>query len=95
MNTDLQNKFIELASQYENIKKEMKEKKEQLQGLMREIGVGSMFQDPNSKLVYKIVVPSGTFITFDTIGYDRTKKEEERQGSLSKKEAEEAGFILK
>jgi hypothetical protein len=45
-------------------------------------------------LVYKIVVPKGKYMYFDAIDYVRTKKETEKSGDLSKKAAEEAGFVL-
>jgi len=92
--TDQENKFLELSKQYEALKTQMKELKPQLHGLMEEIGVNNYIQDPETMLVYKVVRPTGTFISFDQIGYDRTKTTEEKRGSLSKKEAEEAGFTL-
>ena len=92
--TDAQQKFLELSKRYEALKEEMKTLKPTLQELMTEIGIGTMFQDSDTMLVYKIVVPTGTYISFDTISYDRTKKETEAKGSLSKKDAEAAGFTL-
>jgi len=91
---DTEKKFLELSKQYEALKAQMKELKPQLHGLMEEIGVGSYIQDTETMLVYKVVRPTGTFISFDQIGYDRTKTALETRGSLSKKEAEEAGFTL-
>ena len=94
MLTPQQEKFLELSEKYEELKKQMKEIKPELQALMTEIGVGSYFQNPANNVVFKIIEPQGTFISFDKISYDRTKKEDEKRGSLSKKEAQEAGFEL-
>lgn len=92
--TDAQGKFIELSKRYEALKEEMKQIKPQLHELLGEIGIDNMFQDPETKLVYKVIKPTGTFISFDEIGYNRTKKAEEKKGTLSKKEAQEAGYEL-
>jgi predicted transcriptional regulator len=92
--TDAQQKFLEISKRYETLKEEMKALKPTLLELMTDIGVDTMFQDSDTDLVYKIVVPTGTFITFDTIAYNRTKKVGEDKGSLSKKDAEAAGFTL-
>ncbi len=92
--TDAQQKFLEIAKRYEVLKEEMKALKPTLQDLMTEIGVGEMFQDPSTGLVYKIEVPTGTYISFDPINYVRTKKAGETKGSLSKSDAEAAGFTL-
>jgi hypothetical protein len=92
--TDAQQKFLEISKRYETLKEEMKALKPTLQELMTEIGVGTMFQDAETGLVYRIEVPTGTFISFDPISYSRTKKVGEDKGSLSKKDAEAAGFTL-
>ncbi len=92
--TDAQKKFLEISKRYEVLKEEMKALKPTLTDLMTEIGVDSMFQDPETMLVYQIQVPEGTFISFDKITYSRTKKTGETKGSLSKSDAEAAGFVL-
>lgn len=51
-------------------------------------------QDPETKVVYKIVKPKGTFIPYHEIGYVRTRKSLEEKGDLSMTDAEEAGFDL-
>jgi len=94
MLTDAQQKFLEISARYEELRAEMKLLKPELKGVLEEIGVGTYFQDPSTRLVYKITEPTGTFIEFSKISYDRTKKEDEKRGSLSKKEATEAGFEL-
>lgn len=86
--------FLDLAKQYESISESLSKVREQMQAVMMEIGVDKYHQDPTTGLVYKIVRPKGTFIEFRVIDYVRTKKENERQGTLSKSEAEKAGFKL-
>ena len=92
--TDAQAKFLELAKRYEELTEEMKTLKPELQALMTEIKVGTMFQDPTTLLVYQIQLPKGRYVYFEPIDYVRTKKDTEKSGDLSKKAAEEAGFVL-
>ena len=94
MLTPEQEKFLQIVEKYEQLKKEMKELKPELNRLLTEIGVGSYFQDPSTNTVFKVTQPTGTYVEFSLISYDRTKKEGEVKGSLSKKEAEEQGFNL-
>jgi len=54
-------------------------------------GEPAYFQDDEG-IVYKLVTPLGRWVAFDSIGLLRTKREGEKQGSLSVKEAREAGF---
>ena len=90
----MEQKTLELIKKFEELKAQYKETKEELNQHLMQLGVGKMFQDPSTKLVYKIVIPTGTFVSFCSIGYNRTKKEDEKQGTLSKKEALSAGFEL-
>ncbi len=92
--TDAQKKFLEISKRYEELVEELKVLKPELQAAMTEIGIGTMFQDPETMLVYKIEVPKGKYQYFDPIDYVRTKKDTETKGDLSKKAAEEAGFVL-
>lgn len=92
---DAQAKFLEISKKYENLKKQMKELKPQLQSILTELGVGAHFQDPTTLAVYEVVVPNGTFTFFDPISYNRTKMGDERKGDLSMKKAEELGYSLK
>lgn len=93
--TDKQAKFIQVAKYAEELKEKTDEVRTELEGLMKELGVDSYVQDPDTGTVYKIVKPSGTFIYYRDINYVRTALVGERAGTLSKKEAEEAGFVLK
>lgn len=94
MLTDAQQKFLELVYYKEELVKKLKELNPKLEAVLLELGEGHMFQDPNNNLVFRVSRPIGKFINFDLISYERTKKPEETKGSLSKKEAEENGFIL-
>lgn len=94
MLTDQQQKIVELTKEREALKERLKESKEELNTLLTETGVGSHFQDPSDGTVFEIVVPTGTFISFDTIGYNRTKREGERAGTLAVKRAKELGYNL-
>lgn len=94
MSQEKQAQFLDLAKRYEALSEEMKEIKVQLQEVMVELKTETMLQDPETMLVYKIVVPKGKYMYFDAIDYVRTKKESEKSGDLSKKAAEEAGFVL-
>lgn len=90
-----QNKFLSLATEFEVLKEQYKKKQEELNSVMADLGIGAIFQDAETGLVFKIVKPSGTYVSFKEIDYVRTAKEGEKAGSLSKKEAEEKGFDLK
>lgn len=88
-------RFLELAKYQEELKGKLDEVRQELTSLMTELGIGTYIQDNDSLAVYKVVKPQGTFMYYKDIDYVRTALEGERAGSLSKKEAEEAGFTLK
>jgi hypothetical protein len=92
MLTDNQKKFIELSKKREELKEQLKTSGEELEVLLMEIGVGTAFQDPEDNTVFEIVEPTGTYVSFKRVGYNRTKREGERAGSLSVKKAKELGF---
>lgn len=94
--TPIQTKFIELVKKKEALHEESKLLGEELEKLMTEIGMGTMFQDPTDKTVYQIHQPTGQFIPFKTIDYKRTNRTGENRGgiALAKKDATEAGFAL-
>lgn len=92
---ELQNRFFDLANKYEKIKSELDSTRKELNETMETIGTGNYIQNPETLDVYKIEIPKGTFVEYRKIGYVRTAREGEVRGSLSKKEAQEAGFILK
>ena len=94
MLTDQQKRVIELTKQREELKEQLKTSGEELTTLLTELGVGTSFQDPEDNVVFEVVVPNGTFVSFKPIDYNRTKREGERAGSLSMKRAKELGFEL-
>jgi hypothetical protein len=92
------NKFLELAKKSEKLQEELTKLNEELQIEMKTLAVGQYVQDPETLAVYKIIVPTGTFVSFKPLDYKRTNIEGEKGGGpsvLAKKEAEEAGFVLK
>ena len=92
---DKQSKFLEVAKYAEELAEKTAEVRKELNQLMLELGYGSVCQDPDTLTVYKIVKPNGKFTYYQDIDYVRTAQEGERAGTLSKKEAEALGFILK
>ena len=87
--------FLEAAKKVESLNDQLEAAYQELNTAMSELGLNTYAQDPETKLVYKIVKPKGTFTYYRDIDYVRTAKEDERAGTLSKKEAEEKGFNLK
>lgn len=86
--------FLEASKMVENLKDALEVAYNQLNAAMSDLGLDAYLQDPETKLVYKIVKPKGTFTYYRDIDYVRTAKEGERAGTLSKKEAQEKGFNL-
>lgn len=88
-------KFIELAKSLEALQDKSGKIREELEAVMRQLDYDHTCQDAETGAVYKIVEPKGTFMYYKTIDYVRTSLEGERAGTLSKKEAESLGFVLK
>ena len=86
--TDAQRKFVELEQKRKQF---LEEFDAALQAVAEETGIGNYFQDSDN-VVYKIITPIGRWVKFDSVSYLRTKRADERQGTLSVKEAEEHGF---
>jgi hypothetical protein len=91
---DTKNTFFQLAKQYEEQLEALKSTKEQLQSIMKDLGEGTYLQDPGDMTVYNIVVPKGTYVTYNPIDYIRTRKLNEDRGDLSLTKAEENGFSV-
>ena len=87
-------KLLFLAKQKEAVVEQLKELNKELEVVLLEVGVDKYIQDPETLLVYKVVKPKGTFVSFKEVDYVRTKKESEERGDLSVKEAKAAGFVL-
>lgn len=89
-------KFLALAKETEAMHETLKGKYKELKAVMEEMGVGYHMQDPETGAVYKVVVPTGTYVEFRAIDYKRTALPGERGGSpLAKGDAEALGYIIK
>lgn len=86
--TKVQERFVELEKQRKVF---LEGFDAALQAVAEEVGVDGYFQD-GDRVVYKITVPTGRYVKFDTVSYVRTKRNGEEKGSLSIKEAKEAGY---
>ncbi len=62
-----------------------------LLAVKEEVGYDGYFQGEDGT-VYKITKPTGRYVKFDEVGFVRTKRGDEKQGTLSAKEARENGF---
>jgi hypothetical protein len=91
--SDVQKRLVELDKRKEEIKKYYEDVSATMQELVKEVPVGSYFQDDEG-IVYKVVVPDGKYVHFESLSYVRTKRPTEKRGDLSMKEAEEAGFTI-
>ncbi|NVM33970.1 MAG: hypothetical protein HWN81_00140 [Candidatus Lokiarchaeota archaeon] len=91
--TDAQKQFIELEKKKNEIKKYFEELAEATQAVADELGVDGHFQDDEGT-VYQIVIPTGRFVAFDKIGYQRTRREGEKKGDLSLTKARELGYVV-
>jgi hypothetical protein len=91
--TPAQKRFVDLEKKKDEVKKFYDELKSATEDLAKEIGVGGLFQD-HEGTVYKVIIPDGKFVTFDKIGYKRTRRIHEKSGDLSIKEATAAGFLV-
>lgn len=85
-------RFIDLERKKEEVKKYFEELSQATEAVVKQIGVGTYFQDPTDGTVFKTVIPEGRYVNFDKYGYVRTKREGETRGSLSVKEAKENNF---
>jgi hypothetical protein len=92
---ETQKRFLELAKYSEELEAKLKEAKADLDLVMFALERDTYIQDPETLTVYKLVKPKGAFQYFKDIDYVRTAQGDEKQGSLSKKEAAEQGFEVK
>ena len=88
--TEAQKRFVDLEKKR---KQSLDDFDAALQAVAEEVKPGSFFQD-DEKVVYKIVTPIGRWVKFDAVSYVRTKRGDESKGTLSTKEAIEAGFEI-
>jgi len=89
----LKARFIELANKREEIISQLKEINLNLEPVLLGLGEGLMLQSSEG-LVYKIQKPKGQYVVYKEFEYVRTKRADEKKGSLSKKEAQDNGFVL-
>lgn len=94
MLTEAQVKFVELEKKREEVKQYFKDLEDAAHAVADKIGIGGYFQDEEGT-VYKMVVPTGKWVTFETYSYVRTRRGDEKQGTLSMKEAVAAGFEVR
>jgi len=87
-------RFLALAKQKEALVEQLKVVNEEIEKVLNELGVNTMLQDPETKIVYQVVKPKGTFISFKEIDYIRTRKSLEEKGDLSMEKATAAGYDL-
>lgn len=92
--TETQVKFIELDKQKEEHKKFFEEYNRVASELFDELGEGGHFQDDEGT-VYLAEIPSGKFVNFDHKGIVRTRRSDEKKGSLSLTKAKELGYEVK
>lgn len=86
--------FFELTDKIEELKEQQKILAEQLDVEMAKLPLDVCFQNPANGLVYKIQKSKGSYVYYKFLEYVRTKKATEAKGTLSKSEAEAAGFKI-
>jgi len=94
--SQVEQRFLELVAAREEAKKVLKDSQEEFEQLMLSLGVGSMLQDDKG-VVYKIEVPKGRFVSYETIGYKRSRTQDDPKSGgvfLSKTEAQAAGYNI-
>jgi hypothetical protein len=89
--SEAQEAFIKLEKQKQDYRQYFEDLQVAVKAVADEVGIGGMFQDEEGT-VYEVVIPEGKFVHFDKIGYNRTRRGEEKRGDLSLKKAREAGF---
>lgn len=80
-------KLIALSFKKDELKKQYEELNTELEQVLTYLGVDTFFQDKDGT-VYKVVVPKGSFVSFKHIDFVRTKRGDEKLGTLSMKEAQ-------
>jgi len=91
--TDAQRRLIELDAKKPEIDKYYEDLDQAVKDVVAEIGVNSFFQSDDNA-VFKMVRPVGTFVSYKEFNYNRTKRIGDTRGSLSVKEAVEAGYVV-
>ena len=89
--TEAQRRFVELDRKKAQYKDFLEQYKEAVNQVVKEIGIDGHFQD-NEGVVYQAAECDGKFVYFDKFEIKRTKRADERAGSLSLKKAQELGY---
>lgn len=92
--TEKQKQFVKLEKLRDAAKQVFTDLNTALREVVNESGTEAYFQDEEGT-VYKTTVPKGRWVEYESVSYLRTRRNDEDKGSLSIKEAEEAGFKLK
>ena len=92
--TPTQKRFIELDKKKVDIKRYFAELESVTADVVAELGLGAFFQDEDGT-VYKATKAGGEFVRYKEFEILRTRRENEPKGTLSLKEAQEAGFEVK
>ena len=92
--TEVQARFVEMDKQKEEHKKFFEEYNRVAGELFDEVGEGGHFQDDEGT-VYLAEIPSGKFVNFEHKGILRTRRGDEKKGSLALTKAKELGYEVK
>lgn len=84
-----QKRLVELDLKKPEIKAYYEELETVLAAVASEIPLNSYFKSDDGT-TYKLVKPSGTFVMYKQYDFERTKREGESRGTLSKREAYDA-----
>lgn len=87
-------KLFELAKKREAVLELLKQVDLELEEVLEHLGVDSMYQDPTDLVVYKVVEPTGRYVTYKTIDYVRTRRNPDEKADLAMGEATARGFNL-
>lgn len=94
IDNEISRELVKQIKKLEELKELYKTQSDVVEGLMAKVELDSMFQDEETRLVFKVQKAKGRFISFPDREYVRTKKPTEKTATLSKKEAEENGFTV-
>jgi len=91
--SEAERRIVALDRLAPSIKQYYEARREALDAIIAERGIGHYFQDGDG-IVYKTAEAEGRFVYYDRYEVRRTKRAGERAGTLSAKDATEAGFDL-
>lgn len=91
--TEAQKRLIALDLKKESVDKFYEDLDAAIREVQAEVGTDGFFQAEDG-IVYKVIVPAGRYVKYADLAYVRTKRPDERAGTLSVKEAQENGFKI-